>query len=537
MTTVDQSSLAIARRLTSGVGSTALRQVVSTVEPVLLVPLFLRAWGPEGYGRYLFLVAIVSYLALLEFGAQSYIGNLLAIERARGNMALFREALSEAVSLWMLVALAGALAVTLVLSGALTPVGLPIPLSSGEGWVVAFLAGHALVGVPMGIYGTQYQACGLYTRGLMIGNTTLLAGLAVGAGALYAGLPPAYYAGLIFATRVALTIVLLLDSRRCIPECRNLTLNLRNAWKARRHVPGAFHFWLLSLAQTVKVQGPILIVGAAGGPSLVSLYATHRALANVAGYGAVLLQGPLWPELSALWGRQRLGELRRMSLVATKINILVTGAIALLLWLLVPMLYPLWTGKELALQPAFFALLLIQGVLAAGWSTSSWCLQAANRHQTVAFWAVVNAIVTIVAAGLLVGGYGVVGIGLATLFADLVFGLMIFPRLASVMLTVRPAAVYWEMARAVAPILVFFAIARVVVRDVATWPAALVVSALFVMFAYPIGCLVLGRKAMREILGFIKGLTIARSNTEPRVLEPALVTGTRTNLSSDRAHS
>ncbi len=517
MTRFDQSPHAIVRRLTGGVGSTALRQMLGAVEPVLLVPLFLRAWGPEAYGRYLFLVALVSYLALLEFGGQAYIGNLLTIERSRGNMGLFDEALSEAMSLFLLVALAGALFVALLISGRLTPIGLYLPLSTEERWVVGFLVGHALVGVPMGIYGTLYQACGLYTRGLMIGNTALLGGVVLGAGTLYMGFSAIYYAGLIFTTRVILMGVLLWDSRRRISECGSLTLSLKSAWRARRHLPGSFYFWLLSLAQAIKLQGPLLVIAFFGPPSLVSLYATHRALANVAGYGSVMLQGPLWPELSALWGRQRFAEFRGMSLMVTKITILVTGFAALLLWLLVPMLYPVWTGRALSLEPTLFALLLLQGVLAAGWSTSSWCLQAANRHQIIAGWSILNAVVTIVAAGMLISGHGVVGVGLASLLADLVFGLMIFPKLASSMLMVGPATVYREMARSVAPILLLAALAYVIVRNVTAWEAAVILAGLFTLLAYPIGCLVLGRKAMGEFAGLIKALATRRWNSEPEV--------------------
>jgi len=513
----EQSVHTIGKRLISGVGSTALRQAIGAIEPVLLVPLFLNAWGSETYGRYLFLVALVSYLALLEFGAQSYVGNMLTIERARGNTALFQEALSESVSLFLLVTLVGALCFALLASGALKVAGVPEWLSPGERWVVILLVGHVLVGIPMGIYCTAYPACGLYTRGLMIGNTTLLIGLAVGAGILYAGFSPFYYAGLTFATRVVLTIVLLWDSRRRIPECRNLTLSLENAWKGRRHFSGALYFWLLSLAQAVKVQGPVLVIAAVGTPSLISLYATHRALVNVAGYGGATLQGPLWPELSALWGRQRVSEFRSLSFVIMKMTILLTGGLALLLWFLVPTLYPIWTGKELTLEPTFFALLLIQGMLAAGWSTSSWCLLAANHHQTIALWSIANSVITIVAASLLIGGYGVVGVGLAILLADVFFGLMIFPWLSSSMLDVHPIKVYQEMMRAFAPIILFFMIAQVAVHSVAPWQAVLVLLGLSALLAYPIGRLVLGRKVMTQILDLIKVITTGRWNTEPGV--------------------
>ena len=67
-------------RLSRGVASTALGQIISAAKSILLVPLFLSAWGADGYGKWLILTALVSYVSLIDLGGQLYIGNIIAQE-------------------------------------------------------------------------------------------------------------------------------------------------------------------------------------------------------------------------------------------------------------------------------------------------------------------------------------------------------------------------------------------------------------------------------------------------------------------------
>src|ERR1017187_5195773 len=99
-----QLPLTAAGRFLRGLGSTALGQAISAAGSILLVPLFLHAWGADLYGRWISLTALASYLGLLDMGGQSYVGNLLAAEYVRGNDEEFQRRLSEGVSLFCLIA-------------------------------------------------------------------------------------------------------------------------------------------------------------------------------------------------------------------------------------------------------------------------------------------------------------------------------------------------------------------------------------------------------------------------------------------------
>src|SRR2546423_6444110 len=88
-------------RIGAGVGSAAIGHAVGALLSLGLVPFFLRAWGADGYGRWIALNAIISYLGLLDLGGASYVGNLMSMAHARGDEAAVEKALSDGVSLFL----------------------------------------------------------------------------------------------------------------------------------------------------------------------------------------------------------------------------------------------------------------------------------------------------------------------------------------------------------------------------------------------------------------------------------------------------
>jgi O-antigen/teichoic acid export membrane protein len=137
------------------------------------------------------------------------------------------------------------------------------------------------------------------------------------------------------------------------------------------------------------------------------------------------------PELNYLFTRGQRDLLARASLLAMKLVSLVAGMAGIGLWLLLPVIYPRWTGKSLVFDPVLLMILLTQVVLAAGWTTSGWALLASNQHRRLSCLALANGTITVGLAALLAPRWGVHGVALASLCGDLLFGLAVYPMLAS----------------------------------------------------------------------------------------------------------
>lgn len=490
------------RRLLLGVGSSGMSQIISSAQPIFLVPLFLRAWGSNGYGRWLVLMALVSYLSLLDFGGQNYIGNLLAIDYAKDKQEEFREKLSEGVSLFTFIVLIVFILLVIVLFGLMNS-SLPVlgnALSVEERWIILFLASAFLLSIPSGVYITAYRASGLFVRGTMLGNVLGLANVVLCATLLYFEVSPFGYALLFLAVAVIGTIVIILDSRRSMEACSQIRIGLSEAKRGRKHLRGALKFWFLALANGLNQQGVLLVLAIFTSPVVVALYATHRTAAGLVGYIGSVLQAPLWPELSFLWAQDRREELRKVVLSAIRIVMLISGLAALMMWVLLPFIYPFWTGKQLQLQPVLFAVFLLQGFLAAGWFTSGWSLLAANQHRMLARWSFANAVVTILLCIWLAPIYDVLGVALATLLSDILCGLAVYPKLVGDMLGLIVLRVYKAMMLMVLLLTPLIAVVVVGGYFLQGWPyitVFLIAAAIWCIFTMPI---VLGRKVWQQIL-------------------------------------
>ena len=94
------------KRLIQGIGANFLAQIINLASRVLLVPLFLTAWGVKVYGEWLLLSSMVAYLSLTDLGGQLYIVNRLTQAYALGDVPQFRKILHTGLALFLILPLA-----------------------------------------------------------------------------------------------------------------------------------------------------------------------------------------------------------------------------------------------------------------------------------------------------------------------------------------------------------------------------------------------------------------------------------------------
>ncbi len=432
-------------RIIKGLGSSVFHQAVLATQAIVLVPFFLNAWGPEEYGHWLTLTAFVSYLTLLDFGGQNYIGNSLAILFAKKDFEGFSKTLSEGVSLFLFIGICGlGIWVAIIWFGSTwSPPGLNRPLLVDEAWILVFMGALFLLFSNIGgLYATVYKATGLFARGTMIGNGIKIVGIVLSIILLYFSIEPKYYAAYQFVFGGVLCFFLFFDSRKKIKESRRLKVNIENVKKGKKHLKGSIYFWVLAFSQAIRQHGSLLILASFATPIAVSTYSTHRVLSNCSSYIRVLLHGPILPELSFLWGENRVKELYDFILIALKWVIVLTGIVSIFIWFAGSLFYPLWTGNELEIKPFLFVLLLAQGVLASGNQTACWGLLATNHHRTLSLWTLASSGLTFALAFYLVPKHGAEGIVLAEMISEIFIGVLVFPVLSGRFLKTSPIVIY-----------------------------------------------------------------------------------------------
>jgi O-antigen/teichoic acid export membrane protein len=443
-------------RLWRGIASNGLGQILAVANSIVLVPLFIGAWGTDGYGRWLALTALISYLTLLDLGGQAYVGNLLAEAFAQGDMERFHRYLSEGVSLFLAIAVAAfACLVPILFWPGLGFPGEPQSLNLNERLIILIMAIPILMAIPGGVYVTVYRSTGRFTRGQMIGNVLRGGALLLFILVLALKLSPLSYALATLIQGLVLTSFIVWDIRRSVPASRHLQLNLSQAHAGRRHLGGSITFWIIALAAALNFQGVILVLNAKGSPTDVTLYATHRTAVGLISYIGTLALAPLWPELTFMHARGQQRELARASMLSVKLVSWLAALAACGIWLVMPVLYPLWTKQQLNVDPTLLALLLMQAVLLAGWGTTSWVLMASNQHRRLMWWSLSNAVLTLVLAMLAAPRWGVVGVAAATLTSDVLCGFLVYPRLAARALQIGSARLYAVTIRSAGLLLLF----------------------------------------------------------------------------------
>lgn len=432
-------------RVMQVLASSVMGQLIAILQTYLLVPLFLRAWGDHGYGRWLALTALASYLSLLDLGGQNFVGNRLAFAFAQSRLDDFRATLSQGFTLFTLISV-GALAVVCA--------ALAIPVLSWDTsskLIVFWYSSAVILAVPSGVLATSYAATGLSAQGALIGNIVRLISLALFALALYRGCSAAQYAGLFFATALAGTLFIVGDLRRRLGSMFTPRLSIAAYRSSRALIGGSFDFWLFASAGALNLQGLILLLSHFEGDRAVALFATHRAGASLITYAGNLLRPALWPEMTFLAARSDISRLKVLVSVAVRISTFGAACVGAAICVAAPLGYALWTRSKLQLDVPLLAILSVQAVLAAAWSTTGWPLLAANKPRFLAIFTAINALSTIVAAYVgLAMGLGVHAAATASLAADLLFGLIAFPLFASAYLKVEVRAFVLDALRALA---------------------------------------------------------------------------------------
>ncbi|MBI4634974.1 MAG: polysaccharide biosynthesis C-terminal domain-containing protein [Candidatus Rokubacteria bacterium] len=395
--------------------------------------MFLAFWGGQLYGEWLALSAAIGYLALLDLGMQTYVVNRMCQAYARGRLDELHRDLHSAIEIFAAVAVVGLAAVTAFV--ALAPVGRLFNLQRTSPHVAGLslvLLGMNVVlnSIPMGLVGGLYRATGAYARGQMIGNGLRLVQFVVTAAVVWLWTSVATLAAGWVAMNTVGIVLILSDLRRFRPEVR-LDLSAGSWRHGARLVGPALLFLLFGIASAMNLQGMVLVVNSFLGAVAVVQFVTIRTVANVVPQGIGIVNSALWPEITVVDARGERERLVRLSQWLVKANVSVAVLAALLIRFVGPDLYRLWTGRQVVFEPRVLDLFLIQVVLMAIWNASGLPLLAINRQHAYAWLMLVNSVVSIGLALALVRSFGLIGVALGSVLADVVCNLLVVPWLLS----------------------------------------------------------------------------------------------------------
>lgn len=431
-----------ARRVSLGVLASGAGQLVGIVGQLLLVPLFLEAWGIALYGEWLTLTAAIGYLAALDLGLQTYVINRMNATYARGELDNYTRILHSALHWSLLLVLVAVPLVVLTL--VYTPLFEVLDFSRTSHntvvWVGGLLALHMAISIPQGLISGIYRSIGEFPRGAFIAAFQRTLHLAVTAAALVCGLSLVHVAALWLLPVVGVTAWVLSDLKERHPNIQ-VGLAQRDLRLALSFLAPSGMFFLLQLALLLSLQGSVMLTGALFGAATVAVFVSLRTLANLARQLMSLVTHALWPELTALEARGEYAVMASIHLFAIKATSLLGFVAAILLHFVGGDLVAMWTGGRLTFDSDLMSAFALLVALQTPWMTSMYFLLATNRHAKVSLLMLAASVSGLLLAWPLGRAFGPAGLVYGMGLSELVICGLSVPKMTCTLLE-RPFSQY-----------------------------------------------------------------------------------------------
>jgi len=331
-------SSSVRARIRAGAIANLLDKGSVTLVQIIWITVLARQWGAEGYGTWLMLMTIPSYLLLTDFGLSAAVGTKLTALLAKGQQTDAAGLVKSARRLLNRI-ICGALCLTALSAWAVGS------LHDNPSLAISFLAivGYAGVIVRMSLTNAIYRAamgfafamraCALL---ILIEAFALLA--IVGSG----GDMPVAACALLVVRLIGADVLWrrLIVSQSWMSEATPKHAPLR---ALLRPSLGAF---ALNGATILLLQGTILMLGWKAGAAAVAIYGATRTLCRVPLQLSGVLVRPLLPELTASQSTDRHDQAHALGILNIKITAMIGVPLSVGLAMLGPDILHRMSGLE-----------------------------------------------------------------------------------------------------------------------------------------------------------------------------------------------
>ena len=185
------------------------------------------------------------------------------------------------------------------------------------------------------------------------------------------------------AANIAGTILLAIMVRRDIPWIRYGWSHARFA-EIKRLTRPAFAFMGFPIGNALNLQGTLMAVGYALGPTDVVIFGTARTVSRVALQMIQMVNNTFWPEMSIAFGQKNADLTRTLHRRACQMALILAATVVLGMLTVGPWFLSHWTGGHVPPSRGLLSILLLVVVFYSLWSTSSTLLKAINQHERLA---------------------------------------------------------------------------------------------------------------------------------------------------------
>lgn len=415
------SSHSLLRRVTIGMSGQAFSRVILAINTVALVPVLIHAWGVDGYGQWLALTALASYLSYSNFGLVTTSANEMVMAAGADDTARARRTFQMSINLTIYIILPLILLILFGLS--LLPISHMLHLSLIDNQaaliVIALSASQFWFQTVRGLMVAALYATGSYGFAYYLSGIAKLTELAAIAVAVIFFHGSQVTAAAIMATVGILDLALVsVWARRAAPWARPDLRIFDRSWLSTQVKP-AIGFALSNLAtQGILVQGPRVILSAMLGGTAVAMYAIYGTAMRLVDQLLLMVVMPLEVEIARSVGRNEPNQSHRLIILGTQFSWLLFIGVASGFMLVGPLIFQVWTHGRIAFSLGFMALYLLMSACNLMGRVSAHALISTNRLYGPSFLMVIGALLALGCGALLTPVFGTPGMVLGGIIGE-----------------------------------------------------------------------------------------------------------------------
>ena len=404
---------------------------IKTLGHIILVPLFLAAWGKAMYGEWLTLFSLISYLSLSELGMGTYISNRMIQVFSEGNLKEYGRIFKSALALYFSLAAFG---VIVVFGFAMFfPFVELFNITSVDEQTIRttflMLGGYILFGMLSSPIGELYTSTGEFVRSKTVSNIRELLLIGFVALTLWQGGEFTAIATWYLVLPIITYGFIYWDAVRRKKDVHASIKKARADWALAKTflIPGLIYL-LIPLADLITIQGAVILISTTLGPIAVAVFGVHRTLSNLISKVTTAIPPAILPEITAYEQRKNYKKVRLIFNIFLKISLFLSMSATAFLMFTGKNILHAWVNSEVQFSAALWYTLLATVPMTNLWRYSSAFQVATNQYASYANIRLASSIVSIFLAALLIGEYGLWGVVFGIFVGEFIIGIWLIPR-------------------------------------------------------------------------------------------------------------
>lgn len=415
------------RRIAQNVLSNWVALAISTAVGFFLAPFIVHYLGNVAYGVWILVVSLTAYMNLLDLGLRGAVTRFVSKGKAQENHEEAGDAVSGALWIRMWISLAILLASVGFALSFNRVFGIPITMQHAARLAILATALTVAVNLWCGVFAGVLAALHRYDRLSVV--SLVQTGLRA-AGIVWLLRHGHGILALAFwdlGTALVANGLYVLLAFRSYPQLR-VTFRKPARPVVRKLWNYSFYAFLINLAVQVVYYSDNLVVGAFTSAAAVTFYAIGGSLIAYARQIVSSVTTTFGPMASTFEAEGSHHDLRWLLIQGTRAALIVSLPIELALFLRGETFIGLWMGPQYA-HPSGMVLrvLLLSLIACSGSAASGGIVYGMEKHQPVAFWAILEGVANLGLSIFLVRRIGIIGVAIGTTIPSLFVEFVLWP--------------------------------------------------------------------------------------------------------------